>query len=412
MKVLVIGSGAREHAIIWKLSQDKNIDKIYAYPGNAGISELAECINGKIDEINKIVEVVKEHKIDWTIVGPELPLALGVVDSFMKEGLNIWGPIKDGARLEYSKAFAKEIMKIAKIPTADFKIFSSFSSAKEFIKNSSYPLVIKADGLAGGKGVRIVHSYESALETLNDFMVKKIFGTAGERIIIEKYLEGKEFSLIAIVKNWNFYFLPPAQDYKRVGEKNTGPNTGGMGSFSPVPWITDEILDKCKKTIFKPLLEELYIRNINYQGFLYGGLILVNNEPYVLEFNVRLGDPEAQVILPILDFNFSDIFTKNNFPWKENLKALCVVLASKGYPEKFETGKEIIFEKMDLENSFIFHAGTTFHNGKIVSSGGRVLAVTSWGINFKDVREKVYSLIDKIHFENKYFRRDIGEELI
>ncbi|MGB9856917.1 MAG: phosphoribosylamine--glycine ligase [Dictyoglomaceae bacterium] len=411
MKVLVVGNGAREHAIVWKLSLDKNVKEIFAVPGNAGISQIAKCIDEKIENIEEIVNIAKENKIDWTIVGPELPLSLGIVDAFEKEGLKIWGPNKESAKLEYSKAFAKEIMKTAKIPTAEFKVFDSYPNAKEFIKNSSYPLVIKADGLCAGKGVKIVNSYESAEEVLYNLMVNKIFGSSGEKVVIEEYLEGREFSLIAIIKDGDFYFLPPAQDYKRVGEGNTGENTGGMGSFAPVPWITENIVDKCAKKIFKPLLEELDKRNIKYQGFLYGGLILVKDEPYVLEFNVRLGDPEAQVILPLLDFDFTSIFYKNNFPWKLDKKALCVVLASYGYPGKYETGKEVVFGDLNFENLYIFHAGTVKKDERIFTAGGRVLSVTSWGDSFKEVREKVYQAIDKIHFENKYYRRDIGIEL-
>ncbi len=412
MRVLVIGNGAREHAIVWKLIQDENVSEIFAIPGNAGIAQIAKCIEEKMDNIQGIIDIAKEYKIDWTIVGPELPLSLGIVDIFEKEGLKIWGPNKDGARLEYSKAFAKEIMKSSKIPTAEFKIFDSFSSAVEFVKKVSYPIVIKADGLCGGKGVKIAESYESAVQILHEYMINKIFGPSGEKVVIEEYLEGREFSLIVIIKDGNFYFLPSAQDYKRVGEGNTGENTGGMGSFSPVPWINEEILKKCEKNIFWPLLDELIKKNINYRGFLYGGLILVRNEPYVLEFNVRLGDPEAQVILPLLNFNFTDILYKSNFPWLSDKKALCVVLASKGYPGNYEVGKEIIFKNINFEKLYIFHAGTVKRNGKILTSGGRVLSVTSWGENFQEVRERVYNAIDEIYFENKYYRKDIGIELI
>lgn len=412
MRVLVIGNGAREHAMVWKLSQDKNVGEIFAIPGNAGIAQIAKCIEEKMDNIQGMIDIAKEYKIDWTIVGPELPLSLGIVDVFEKEGLKIWGPNKDGAKLEYSKAFAKEIMKSSKIPTAEFKIFDSFSSAVEFVRKVSYPIVIKADGLCGGKGVKIAESYESAVQILHEYMINKIFGPSGEKVVIEEYLEGREFSFIAIIKNGNFYFLPSAQDYKRIGEGNTGENTGGMGSFSPVPWINGEILKKCEKNIFRPLLEELTKRNINYQGFLYGGLILVRNEPYVLEFNVRLGDPEAQVILPLLSFNFTDILYKSDFPWLLDKKALCVVLASKGYPGDYEIGKEIIFKNINFEKLYIFHAGTVKRDGKILTSGGRVLSVTSWGENFQEVRERVYNAIDEIYFENKYYRKDIGIELI
>ncbi|MFN3699431.1 MAG: phosphoribosylamine--glycine ligase, partial [Dictyoglomus sp.] len=347
MKILVIGSGGREHAICWKLSQDKNVDKIYAIPGNAGISSVAECIPINVENIEDICNFALEKKIDWTIVGPELPLAMGIVDSFKKKSLEIWGPTKELARLESSKAFAKEFMKKANIPTADFRIFDNFNDVKTFLKHEKYPLVIKADGLAAGKGVFIVNNEEEALDISNKLLNEGILGDAGKRIVVEKFLEGKEFSLIAAIKGNEIYYLPPAQDYKRVGEGNIGPNTGGMGSYAPVPWIDKELIEICHKKIFRPLLEELDKAKLFYEGFLYGGLILVDKEPYVLEFNVRLGDPEAQVILPLLDFSLLD-FKEGNLKSKKEVKdqkAVCVVVASKGYPEKYEVGKEITIKE-------------------------------------------------------------------
>ncbi|HOP95132.1 MAG: phosphoribosylamine--glycine ligase [Dictyoglomaceae bacterium] len=409
MKVLVIGSGGREHAIVWKLSQDKKIDKIYAIPGNAGISLLAECIPIKVNDIEEITNFAKKNKIDWTIVGPEVPLALGIVNLFKKEGLEIWGPIKEVARLESSKAFAKEIMKEAKIPTADFKVFESFEDAKIFVEKEKFPLVIKADGLAAGKGVFIVNNKEEGINILEKLIKEKILGDAGEKVVIEKFLSGKEFSLIAAVKDNSIYFLPPAQDYKRVGEGNTGPNTGGMGSYAPVPWISESLIDKCKKDIFIPLINELDKRGLKYEGFLYGGLILVDGNPYVLEFNVRLGDPETQVILPLLDFSLLT-FTEGFKDFKvNNKKAVCVVLASKGYPDKYEVEKEIKIENGD--DSIIFHAGTTLKNGKLVTSGGRVLNIVSIADSFKDAKDKVYKKIQKIYFDGIYYRKDIAEEV-
>ncbi|PMQ02423.1 MAG: phosphoribosylamine--glycine ligase [Dictyoglomus sp. NZ13-RE01] len=413
MKVLVIGSGAREHAIAWKLSRDKKVEEIFAIPGNAGISEIAKCIDIMVDDIESIVKFAKETKIDWTVVGPEYPLTLGIVDAFEREGLKIWGPRKEPAKLESSKAFAKEIMRSAKIPTAEFKVFDDFNSAVEFVKNVNFPVVIKADGLCAGKGVKIVESFESAVEVLRDFMIKKVFGKSGEKVVIEEFLKGVEFSLITIVKNNEFYYLPPAQDYKRIGEGNTGENTGGMGSFAPVPWINEEIIEKCTNRIFKPLMEELYKRNIYYTGFLYGGFILVNNDPYVLEFNVRLGDPEAQVILPLLDYDLSSLLENKDFPWNKQKKALCVVLASKGYPGHYETGKEITFKNINTEDIYIFHAGTVRKDGKLLTAGGRVLSVVGVGNDFQSIRSKVYKTIEEgIFFDNMYYRRDIGKEVI
>lgn len=411
MKILVIGSGGREHAICWKLSQDKNVDKIYAIPGNAGISSVAECIPINVENIDDICNFALEKKIDWTIVGPELPLAMGIVDSFKKKSLEIWGPTKELARLESSKAFAKEFMKKANIPTADFRIFDNFNDVKTFLKHEKYPLVIKADGLAAGKGVFIVNNEEEALDISNKLLNEGILGDAGKRIVVEKFLEGKEFSLIAAIKGNEIYYLPPAQDYKRVGEGNIGPNTGGMGSYAPVPWIDKELIEICHKKIFRPLLEELDKAKLFYEGFLYGGLILVDKEPYVLEFNVRLGDPEAQVILPLLDFSLLD-FKEGNLKSKKEVKdqkAVCVVVASKGYPEKYEVGKEITIK--ETKEVLIFHAGTKFESGKLITSGGRVLNLVGLDFNFKNAREKVYSNIQNIFFEGMYYRRDIALEV-
>lgn len=411
---MVIGSGGREHAICWKLAQDRRIEKIYALPGNAGISSLAECVPIKSENIDEIVNFAKEKKVDWTIVGPEMPLSMGIVDRFLEEGLSIWGPTKNLAMLEASKAFAKKIMEKAKIPTADFKIFDDFEFAKSFVEKEHYPLVIKADGLAAGKGVFIVNSQNEAVEVLGKLLKEGILGEAGKRVVIEKFLEGKEFSLIVAIKDGEIYVLPPAQDYKRVGEGNTGPNTGGMGSYAPVPWINSDLIKKCLKLIFKPLLSELEKNNLKYEGFLYGGLILVNNEPYVLEFNVRLGDPEAQVILPIIGFSLLDLKDGKNikvYDEKEysEKKAVCVVLASKGYPEKYEVGKEINIK--ETKETIIFHAGTSFRDGKLVTSGGRVLNVVGLGKSFKEAREKVYKDIQNIFFENMYYRKDIALEV-
>ncbi len=410
MKVLVVGSGGREHAICWKLSQDSNVDKIYAIPGNAGISSIAECIPFKVEDIDSIVKFAKENKIDWTIVGPELPLAIGISDKFKENGLEIWGPVKDLAKLEASKAFAKEIMKKAKIPTANFRIFDNFGDIKEFLKKEKYPLVIKADGLAAGKGVFIVSNVEEGLEIANKLLNEEILGEAGKKVVVEEFLEGREFSLIAAIKGEEVYYLPPAQDYKRIGEGNTGPNTGGMGSYAPVPWIDERLIRVCDEKIFKPLMYEIHEMGLQYEGFLYGGLILVDGEPYVLEFNVRLGDPEAQVILPLLDFS---LLSFKEGTWKDkkvkDKKAVCVVLASKGYPGYYEMGKEIkIRENREV---IIFHAGTKWVDGRLVTAGGRVLNVVALGESFKEARDKVYRSINNISFEDMYYRRDIALEV-
>lgn len=410
MKVLVVGSGGREHAICWKLSQDSNVDKIYAIPGNAGISSIANCLPFKVEDIDSIVKFAKENRIDWTIVGPELPLAIGISDKFKENGLEIWGPVRNLAKLEASKAFAKEIMRKAGIPTADFRIFDNFGDIKEFLKKEKYPLVIKADGLAAGKGVFIVNNIEEGLEIANKLLNEGILGEAGKKVVVEEFLEGREFSLIAAIKGEEIYYLPPAQDYKRIGEGNTGPNTGGMGSYAPVPWIDERLIKVCDEKIFKPLMDEIHKMGLQYEGFLYGGLILVDGEPYVLEFNVRLGDPEAQVILPLLDFS---LLSFKEGTWKDkkvkDKKVVCVVIASKGYPGDYEVGREIKIR--ESEEVIIFHAGTKWIDGRLVTAGGRVLNVVALGESFKEARDKVYRNINNISFENMYYRRDIALEV-
>ncbi|WP_353684927.1 phosphoribosylamine--glycine ligase [Thermodesulfovibrio sp. 3907-1M] len=418
MKVLVIGSGGREHAIVWRLAQSRVIDKIYCMPGNAGISDLAECVEIESKEFSTLVDFVKYEWIDLTVVGPEDPLAKGIVDVFQKEGRKIIGPTKAAAQLESSKVFAKEFMKRHKIPTAEYKVFTSYTHAEEYIRLKGAPIVVKADGLAAGKGVFVCQSYEEAVEALKLIMKEKIFGSAGEKVVIEECLQGKEASYLVFTDGKNIVPMVTSKDHKRLLDNDEGPNTGGMGTFSPNPVITAELEKEILDTIIKPTIRGLKSEGIVYKGILYAGLMIVNNKPYVLEFNCRFGDPETQVILPRLETDLVDIFmaiteqklNKVDVKWKD-ASSLCVILASEGYPGKYKKGLPIKGLEMvkGLKDVIVFHAGTKFdEDGRIVTNGGRVLGVTALGKDIKEARHKVYNAVKLIHFEGMQYRKDIG----
>lgn len=418
MKVLVIGSGGREHAIIWKLAQSRVVDKIYCAPGNAGISEIAECIEVENKDFSALVDFVKYEWIDLTVVGPEEPLAKGIVDVFQKEGRRIIGPTKLAAQIESSKVFAKEFMKRHKIPTAEYKVFTSYTHAEEYIRLKGTPIVIKADGLAAGKGVFVCQNYEEAFEALRLIMKEKVFGAAGDKVVIEEFLSGKEASYLVFTDGKNIIPMVTSKDHKRLLDNDEGPNTGGMGTFSPNPIITPELEKEILETIINPTIKGLKQEGIVYKGILYAGLMIVNNKPYVLEFNCRFGDPETQVILPRLETDLVDIFmaiseqklNKVEVKWKSDA-SLCVILASEGYPGKYKKGVPITGLEMvkNIKDLFVFHAGTKFNEeGKIVTNGGRVLGVTALGKDIKEARQKVYSAIELIKFEGMQYRKDIG----
>lgn len=422
MKVLVIGSGGREHAICWKLKQSKNVSKLYCAPCNAGIADVAECVNIKADDVEGLIKFVKENEIDFTVVGPEIPLALGIVDEFEKNRLKVFGPGKKAARLENSKVFAKEFMKKYGIPTAKFERFSSDEkiNALAYIASSKFPLVIKADGLAAGKGVVICNDEDEAKETLREFFDERIFGSSGEKIVIEEFLEGDELSIFAICDGKNYVVLPPSQDHKKILDGELGKNTGGMGSFAPALKIgTDELLGKINKLIIEPVLKHMADEGNEFRGCLYCGLMIdKNGEPFVIEFNTRFGDPETQVVLPLIKSDFFELLIASA---EERIKEYklevfnefycCVVLASGGYPDKYETGKEISGLDILSEGCVVYHAGTkSGEAGKILSNGGRVLNVVSKGNNLQDAVNAVYINVEKIIFENKYYRKDIGQK--
>jgi phosphoribosylamine--glycine ligase len=423
MKMLVIGNGGREHTLIWKLVQSPKVSRIYCASGNAGIDELAEPVNIKADDITSLVEFAKENKIDFTVVGPEIPLSLGIVDEFEKSGLKIFGPSKYAAQLESSKVFAKEFMKRHSIPSAGFEKFGLDEKEKalDYLSRSKYPVVIKADGLAAGKGVVICENENSAKETIVDFFDNKIFGAAGENLVIEEFLTGQEASVFAICDGTNYLVLPPAQDHKKIFDGEKGKNTGGMGSFAPASKIvTHEVLDKIKKRIIEPVLKHMKDEGHELKGCLYCGLMIdKEGDPYVIEFNLRFGDPETQVVVPLVESDFLELLLASaegnikSYKLKTSNRYYCsIVLASNGYPDRYDTGKEILGLDGITEDCIIFHAGTKRKpDGSIVSSGGRVLNVVGFSDeSLKEAIDAAYKNVNLIHFENKYFRTDIGQK--
>ncbi|MGI1690331.1 phosphoribosylamine--glycine ligase [Thermoanaerobacter uzonensis] len=414
MKVLVIGGGGREHAIVHKLSQSPKVDKIYCAPGNAGIGLLAECVDIKVGDIEKLKEFAIKNDIDLTVVGPEMPLVQGIVDEFEKAGLKIFGPNKSAAAVEGSKYFTKQLLSKYNIPTGRFKAFDKYQEVLKFLKETWYPVVMKADGLAQGKGVFIVKDFIEAKEALDLMMKKRIFGASGDIVIIEEMLFGKEASVFAFTDGENILPMVSAMDYKKVYEGDKGPNTGGMGSIAPNPYLEEETLEEVMESILKPMVKALQKEGIVYKGVLYAGLMLTKEGPKVLEFNARFGDPETQVVLPLLKTDLIDIMEatiegkldKIQIEW-EDKKAVCAVAVSNGYPGEYQTGFEITgLEK--VKEAFVYHAGTSLKDGKITTSGGRVLAVTSIGDSYEEAREKVYREIKKIRFEGMYYRKDIA----
>lgn len=420
MKILVIGGGGREHALVWKLNQSPLIDEIFCAPGNGGISEIAECIDIKPENIGEIVKFVQNNRIDFTIVGPEIPLALGLVNELPKN--KAFGPTKEAATIESDKAFAKEVMNTMSVPTAEFKIFKDKDIALSYLDSVKFPVVIKASGLAAGKGVIIAENKNEAIETIEKIMEKKIFGASGNTIVIEEYLEGEEVSVLAFTDGKDFVPLLPSQDHKKLYDGDEGPNTGGMGAYSPVPFLNENDIGKIIEKIFEPTVYGLKKQGAEYKGVLYAGLILTEEGPKVLEFNCRFGDPETQPILTLLESDLMEPILATiegnlksiSLKWKDKF-ATCVVLASGGYPGKYEKNKEI--SRLDkIENAIIFHSGTrlvTSHQSPVTrfyTNGGRVLGITSVGDTLKDSIDTVYKEIKKIDFDGMYYRKDIGEK--
>ena len=414
MKILVVGGGGREHAICWKLNSEVDVEKIYCAPGNAGISNLAECIDIQDSDIEKLLNFAKENKIDLTIVGPEIPLVAGIVDAFEKEGLKIFGPNKECAQLEGSKSFSKDFMIRHNLPTAKYKEYTNLDEAISEIDSFGYPVVIKADGLAAGKGVVIPENREDAITTLKEMMSDKKFGNAGDKIVVEEFLNGIETSILAFVDNDTIVPMVSSKDHKKVFEGETGLNTGGMGTFSPSEIYTDELAKEVQEKILDKTLEGFKKDNLNYKGILFVGLMITEDGPKILEYNVRFGDPETQSVLFRLDTDLNKIISEilnNNLKNIEinysKEEAICVMLTSGGYPESYEKGKVISgLENLDSD-IVVFHSGTKFDNENIVTNGGRVIGITAKGKTVKEAAQKVYENIKKINFEKMHYRKDI-----
>jgi len=425
MKILIIGSGAREHALAWKISQSKLAGKIFCAPGNGGIRNVAECISISANDLTGLLDFARREKIDFTIVGPEIPLALGIVDEFNKYGLIIFGPNKKAAQLEASKIFAKELMAKYSIPTADFKIFDDAKEANNYIEEKGAPCVIKADGLAAGKGVVVAKTIEEAKAAVDSILKDKVFGKAGSRIIIEECLQGQEASILVLTDSKNIIPLASSQDHKRIFDNDLGPNTGGMGAYSPAPIVTESIFKEILDKVIYRTIDGLVKEGIEYKGILYAGIMLTKDGPKTLEFNVRFGDPETEAILPRIKSdlleamiasaqgNLSKIVRSGGLNWDER-SCVCVVCASKGYPGDYEKGKEIsgLEDAGKLKDVIVFHAGTQKKENKIVTSGGRVLAVTALGSTIKEAIDLSYKAVSRIDFEGMHFRKDIGLKAI
>ena len=421
MKVLIVGSGGREHAIAWKVAQSPKVDKIYCAPGNAGIAEYAECVAIGAMEFDKLVAFAKEKEIDFTIVGMDDPLVGGIVDIFEAEGLKVFGPKKNAAILEGSKAFSKDLMKKYNIPTAAYENFTDPKAALAYLETAKMPIVLKADGLALGKGVLICNTLEEAKAGVKEIMEDKKFGTAGNTMVIEEFMTGREVSVLSFVDGKTIKIMSSAQDHKRAKDGDQGLNTGGMGNFSPSPFYTKEVDDFCKKYIYQATVDAMAAEGRPFTGVIFFGLMLTADGPRVLEYNARFGDPEAQVVLPRMKNDIIDVMEACvdgkldtiDLQFEDNA-AVCVVLASDGYPVAYEKGFEITglenFEGKD--DYFCFHAGTKFNEaGKIVTNGGRVLGITATGKDLKEARKKAYEATEWVNFANKYMRHDIGKAI-
>ena len=420
MKVLIVGSGGREHTIAWAAAKSPKVDKIYCAPGNAGIGQIAECVPIGAMEFDKLVAFAKEQAIDFTIIGMDDPLVGGIVDVFEAEGLRVFGPRKNAAIIEGSKAFSKDLMKKYHIPTAAYETFTSPEDAMEYLQTAKMPIVLKADGLALGKGVLICQTREEALEGVKTLMLDKQFGSAGDTIVVEEFMTGREVSVLAFCDGKTVKCMTSAQDNKRAKDGDQGLNTGGMGTFSPSPFYTEEVKDFCEKYVYQPTIDAMAAEGRPFTGVLFTGLMLTEDGPKVLEYNARFGDPETQVVLPRMKTDMIEVMEacvdgrleEVQLEFEDNA-AVCVVLASDGYPEAYEKGKLITgFENFqDKEGYYVFHAGTKNTEEGIVTNGGRVLGVTAKGATLKEARANAYEATKWINFENKYMRNDIGKAI-
>lgn len=421
MRVLVVGSGGREHAIVWKIAQSNGVEKIYCVPGNGGIAEQAECVDIKADDMEGIAGFALQNKIDLTVVGPEAPLAKGIVNLFNSKGLRIFGPTKEAARIESSKVFMKELTKKHNVPTALFEIFRDSSSAKRYINGLKGKFVVKADGLAGGKGVIVCSSKEEGIQAVEAIMEKKVFKDAGSKVIVEECLEGEEASIIVITDGKDTIPLASSQDHKRVYDADKGPNTGGMGAYSPAPAVSEGVMSGIMSEIINPTIQGLRQEGIIYKGVLYAGIMITDSGPKILEFNCRFGDPESQAIFPrlksdlvgLIEASIDDEIDVLSLAWDEKV-CVSVVLASGGYPGEYKTGLEVegLDSVANLKEVVVFHAGTKKQDGKYLTAGGRVLNVTALGGDIKEAIDRCYNAVNLIEFEGMHFRRDIGSRAL
>lgn len=417
MRVMVIGSGGREHAMVRSLANSPRVERIFCVPGNAGTGELAENIAAPLDDHQKLIELARRHEVGLTVVGPEGPLCAGIVDDFQAAGLRIFGPTAAAARIEGDKAYAKRLMKIAHVPTPEGRIFQRYGDAREYVATRECGMVVKAAGLAAGKGVFVCEDPADALLALESTMLRREFGPAGDSVVVEELVKGQELSVFALVSGHTIYVLETAQDHKAIGDGNTGPNTGGMGAYSPAPAATPDVAQQVEREILVPIVDALCNEGAPYSGLLYAGLMLTPGGPKVLEFNCRFGDPETQAVLPRLESHFLDLLEavvdgtleEVEVRWKPE-PAVCVVMVSRGYPGTFEAGK--VIEGLDraaaMPDVYVFHAGTQRVEHLTVSAGGRVLGVTALGSDIAAARNRAYAAVREIHFENAYYRRDIA----
>ncbi len=421
LNILVVGGGGREHALVWKLAQSPRAGKIFCAPGNAGIAKIAECVPLAAEDVKGLLAFAKKQRVDLTVVGPEVPLAAGIADVFRKARLAVFGPSRKAAMLETSKVFAKRLMKKYNIPTADFKAFGQYAKALAYLKKAAYPLVLKADGLAAGKGVVIAKSFEQAKTAAQDIMVKKVHGRAGKKLLIEELLSGPEVSVLALTDGKSIKLLPTAQDHKRVFDNDEGPNTGGMGAYSPAAILDDQGLARVQKEILETVLQAMRREKRPFNGVLYAGLMLTPQGPKVLEFNARFGDPETQVLLPRVQGDLLEILlacAKGKLADKQVAlspeAAVCVVLAAKGYPGSYAKGQPIfgLEQAHRIPGVTVFHAGTSQENGTVRTAGGRVLGVTAVGPTLPEAVSRAYQAADLISFEGAHFRRDIAAKAL
>ena len=421
MKILVIGSGGREHALVWKLASSPRVSKLYCAPGNAGISQLATCVPIPVTDLAGLKAFAEEKAVDLTVVGPEAPLALGIADLFRQSKLKVFGPTQNAAKIESSKAFAKNLMMRQRIPTADASTFDSVRPALTYLERCSLPIVVKADGLAQGKGVVVARTVQDARDAVVNVLERQAFGDAGKRMIIEECLEGEELTLMAFADGKTVVPMLAAQDHKRLGEGDTGPNTGGMGAYAPAPVATPSLRYAIMRDVLHPAIEGLSRVGSPFFGVLYAGIMVKDGTPYVLEFNARFGDPETQVVLPLLKTDLAEVLEavvehrldQIHLEWSEE-SAVCVVLASGGYPGKYAQGLPItgLPDASDQDRTAVFHAGTAWNGQDVVTAGGRVLGVTAWGPSLKTAHDRAYEAGRNITFEGQYFRTDIAGRVL